>query len=252
LKNEQDPCTTNIFEYEPGKNTFSCMLVGLLLIISFFKKIKQNSDGSTSQSKELPNWLKKLPNRLTFLRILCIPVVVYLMSLGEVAQESGHFGMIKPIIPSMTDIAAALVFALAALTDFFDGWIARKFNVETVLGKLLDPLADKLLVVSAMVILVEKHRMDGLVAVIIIVRDLGINAIRLAAIEDGIQITSNIVGKTKTTFQDLGIIGLTVCGTLWLIPFHYIGQLFIMLALAASLISGCQYLYDYAKHLKKN
>jgi len=225
--------------------------VRLLLILSFFKNNKQSLDESSTGNKNLPNWLKKLPNRLTFLRIMCIPVVVYLMSLGEVASESGHFGIINPIKnPSMTDIAAAIVFAVAAITDFFDGWIARKFNVETVLGKLLDPLADKLLVVSAMVILVEKHRMDGLIAVIIIVRDLGINAIRLAAIEDGIQIPSSFIGKTKTTFQDLGIIGLTICGTLWFIPFHYIGQFFIMLALAASLISGIQYLYDYAKQLK--
>ena len=252
MKNEQDTCTTNRVGFEPGKIQFVRMLARLLLSLSFFKKNKQFSDGNTTHSKGLPNWLKKLPNRLTYLRIMCIPVVVYLMSLGEVAQESGHFGMIKPITPSMTDIAAAIVFSVAALTDFFDGWIARKFNVETVLGKLLDPLADKLLVVSAMVILVEKHRMDGLVAVIIIVRDLGINAIRLAAIDDGIQIPSNIIGKTKTTFQDLGIIGLTVCGTLWFVPFHYIGQFFIMLALAASLISGCQYLYDYAKQLKKS
>jgi len=225
--------------------------VRLLLILSFFKNNKQSLDETSTGNKNLPNWLKKLPNRLTFLRIMCIPVVVYLMSLGEVASESGHFGIINPIEnPSMTDIAAAIVFAVAAITDFFDGWIARKFNVETVLGKLLDPLADKLLVVSAMVILVEKHRMDGLIAVIIIVRDLGINAIRLAAIEDGIQIPSSFIGKTKTTFQDLGIIGLTICGTLWFVPFHYIGQFFIMLALAASLISGIQYLYDYAKQLK--
>lgn len=220
------------------------------MILPFLKNNKQSLDGNSTSAKELPNWLRKLPNRLTYLRIMCIPVVVYLMSLGEVAPESGHFGIIKPLTPSMTDIAAAIVFAIAAITDFFDGWIARKFNVETVLGKLLDPLADKLLVVSAMVILVEKHRMDGLIAVIIIVRDLGINAIRLAAIEDGIQIPSNIVGKTKTTFQDLGIIGLTICGTLWVVPLHYIGQFFIMLALAASLISGFQYLYDYARQLK--
>lgn len=214
------------------------------------KKYKQFSDANTSCPESLPIWLKKLPNRLTYLRILCIPIVVYLMSLGAVAQDSGHFELIKPVALSMTDIAAALVFSLAAITDFFDGWIARKFNIETVLGKLLDPLADKLLVVSAMVILVEKHRMDGFIAVIIIVRDLGINAIRLAAIDEGIQIQSNIIGKTKTTFQDIGIIGLIVCSTFYFIPFHYIGQFFIMLALAASLISGFQYLYDYAKQLK--
>ncbi|RDB35316.1 MAG: CDP-diacylglycerol--glycerol-3-phosphate 3-phosphatidyltransferase [Spirobacillus cienkowskii] len=224
--------------------------MGLFLNLTFFKNLKKTLNPSDLESGNIPSWIQKLPNRLTFLRILCIPVVVYLMSLGEVANESGHFGVIKPIQPSVTDIAAALVFSLAALTDFFDGWIARKFKVESFLGKLLDPLADKLLVVSAMVILVEKHRMDGVIAVIIIVRDLGINAIRLAAVDDGIQIASSFIGKTKTTFQDLGIIGLTVGGTLWFVPFHIVGQFFILLALAASLVSGIQYLYEYAKKLK--
>ena len=109
------------------------------MILSFFKNNKQSLDESSTGNKNLPNWLKKLPNRLTFLRIMCIPVVVYLMSLGEVASESGHFGIINPIKnPSMTDIAAAIVFAVAAITDFFDGWIARKFNVETSINFWLD------------------------------------------------------------------------------------------------------------------
>ncbi|BBH51903.1 CDP-diacylglycerol--glycerol-3-phosphate 3-phosphatidyltransferase [Fluviispira sanaruensis] len=206
---------------------------------------------NNGKPENLPNWLKKLPNRLTYLRILCIPIVVYLMSMGEVAPSASHFFIIQPITPSASDIAAAIVFSIAAITDFFDGWIARKFRVETVLGKLLDPLADKLLVVSAMIILVEKHRMDGVIAVIIIVRDLGINAIRLSAIDEGIQIPSNFIGKTKTTFQDIGIVGLTVCGPLLFIPFHYIGQAFILLALAASVLSAGQYLFNYAMQLKK-
>ncbi|WP_161597633.1 CDP-diacylglycerol--glycerol-3-phosphate 3-phosphatidyltransferase [Fluviispira multicolorata] len=222
------------------------------MIFFLFKKNRQLQLENNSQPENLPMWLKKLPNRLTYLRILCIPIVVYLMSLGEVAPSPAHFFIIQPIVPSATDIAAAIVFSIAAITDFFDGWIARKFHVETVLGKLLDPLADKLLVVSAMIILVEKHRMEGVIAVIIIVRDLGINAIRLSAIDEGIQIPSNFIGKTKTTFQDLGIIGLTVCGPLLFVPFHYIGQIFVYLALAASLVSAGQYLYNYALQLKKH
>lgn len=198
-----------------------------------------------------PRWLKLLPNRLTYLRILCIPVVVYLMSYGSEAYETIRFWDVRPMTPTITDIIAAIVFAIAALTDFFDGWVARRFKLETMLGKLLDPLADKLLVVSALIILVEKHRMEGWVAVILIVRDLGINAIRLAAVDEGIHIPSNFIGKTKTTFLDLGIIGLIVYGNLWLIPFHYIGQIFILLAFLASIISAAQYMFDYGKQLKK-
>lgn len=200
--------------------------------------------------ENIPNWLRRLPNRLTYLRILCIPVVVYLMSYGDEANETIRFWDVKPLAPNITDIIAASVFSLAALTDFFDGWVARKFRIETMLGKLLDPLADKLLVVSALIILVEKHRMEGWVAVILIVRDLGINAIRLAAIDEGIHIPSGFIGKTKTTFLDIGIIGLIVYGTLWGIPFHYVGHIFVLLALLASIISASQYLFDYGRQLK--
>lgn len=172
------------------------------------------------------------------------------MSYGDEANETIRFWDVKPLAPNITDIIAASVFSLAALTDFFDGWVARKFRIETMLGKLLDPLADKLLVVSALIILVEKHRMEGWVAVILIVRDLGINAIRLAAIDEGIHIPSGFIGKTKTTFLDIGIIGLIVYGTLWGIPFHYVGHIFVLLALLASIISASQYLFDYGRQLK--
>lgn len=201
--------------------------------------------------KHVPNWLRKLPNRLTFLRILCIPVVVYFMSYGDITEETWRFWEVKPISPSTTDVVAAIVFTVAAMTDYFDGLIARKFQIETMLGKLLDPLADKLLVVSAMIILVEKHRMEGWIAVVIIVRDLGINAIRLSALDENIHIPSNFIGKTKTTFLDIGIVGLIIYGYVWIIPFHYVGHIFIQLALAVSIISAVQYLMSYAKQLRE-
>jgi CDP-diacylglycerol--glycerol-3-phosphate 3-phosphatidyltransferase len=214
------------------------------------KSICYSNNETSSIQPPIPLWLAKLPNRLTFLRIFCIPVVVYLMTFGDIADETWRFWDVKPILPSATDILAAIVFAIAAITDFFDGMIARKFNIETMLGKLLDPLADKLLVVSALIILVEKHRMEGWIAVILIVRDLGINAIRLSAIDEGIQIPSNAIGKTKTAFLDIGIVGLIVYGFIWKIPFHYIGHIFIALALAVSILSALQYLKDYAHQLK--
>lgn len=195
-------------------------------------------------------WLKKLPNRLTYLRMLCVPVVIYLLTFSESAQEYWLFWKTPPLIPSTLDIIAASLFWFAALTDVFDGLIARKFNIETVLGKLLDPLADKLLVVSTMVLLVENHRLNGVLAVILIVRDLGINAVRLAAHEDGIHINSNWIGKIKTVFLDIGIGGLIINGYLLYIPFHILGPFFIYLALIASLVSAAQYLIEYSKHLR--
>ena len=217
---------------------------------SFLCQINYSLDESGQQTKKISPWLQKLPNRLTFLRILCIPIVVYLMTLAGTAEENWQFWKLNPVATSMTDFLAAFVFAIAALTDFFDGYIARKFQIETMLGKLLDPLADKLLVVSAIIILVEKHRMEGWVAVVLIVRDLGINAIRLAAIDEGIHIPSNIIGKTKTALLDIGIIGLIIYGNIWSIPFHLLGHIFIILALTVSVISAFQYLYQYAAQLR--
>lgn len=189
-------------------------------------------------------WLRRLPNQLTWLRIFCIPLVVVLMLRGEAIQpDSVH-------IPASVDAWAALIFSLAAITDFFDGWLARRFGVETVLGKLLDPLADKLLVVSAIIILVEKHRLAGWIAVVLIVRDLGINAIRISAMEDNITISSSWIGKTKTALLDIGIVGLIVHGQLWGIPFTIIGEFFVWFALAASLLSAFQYLWNYAQSLR--
>ncbi|MES2616132.1 MAG: CDP-alcohol phosphatidyltransferase family protein, partial [Bdellovibrionota bacterium] len=114
----------------------------------FNKCINYSNNEISLEQKKIPPWLRKLPNRLTYLRILCIPVVVYLMTYGDLADETWRFWDVKPISPSSTDIIAAIVFSVAAITDLFDGLIARKFQIETMLGKLLDPLADKLLVVS--------------------------------------------------------------------------------------------------------
>lgn len=201
---------------------------------------------SQAPAPQVSNWLRKLPNQLTWLRIACIPVVVILMLEGATVTD----GM--PFVPTTVDILAAVVFALAAITDFFDGWLARRFGVESVLGKLLDPLADKLLIVSALIILVEKHRLAGWIAVILIVRDLGINAIRITAMEENIIISSNWIGKTKTAFLDVGIVGLTVHGSLGFWPFLTVGRLAIWLALVASLVSAAQYLLDYARALKSS
>jgi CDP-diacylglycerol--glycerol-3-phosphate 3-phosphatidyltransferase len=177
------------------------------------------------------------------LRILCIPAVVLLMLDGNSVDRG------VPHVISTTDILAAVVFALAALTDFFDGFIARRYGVETVLGKLLDPLADKLLVVSALIILVEKHRLEGWIAVLLIVRDLGMNAIRISAMEEDILIPSSWIGKTKTAFLDVGIVGLAVYGTVGGFSFALIGKACMWAALVASLVSAAEYLYGYARRL---
>lgn len=198
-------------------------------------------------SQNVAPWLRRLPNQLTFLRIALIPIIVFLMNQGDMVGGISH------ALPwSYTNIAAGTLFAIAAITDFFDGWIARKYGVETILGKLLDPLADKLLVVSALVILVEKHRLAGWLAVLLIVRDLGISAIRLAAYEDKIMISSSWLGKTKTLFLDVGIVGLAVWSTWGVFSFSWWGMVSMWLALVVSLWSAGEYVFNYARALKSN
>lgn len=190
-------------------------------------------------------WLRRLPNQLTLLRILCIPLVVLLMLQGE------HYVAGQPFEVKTTDGWACFVFSVAAITDFLDGYLARRFGVETLLGKLLDPLADKLLVVSALIILVDQHRMASWIAVVLIVRDLGINAVRIAAMEENIFIHSSWIGKTKTFLLDIGIAFLMVNGTiLTYLDCRLIGLAFVWLALVSSVWSAVQYLYDYAKKTK--
>ena len=207
-----------------------------------------------SEPATVPRWLQKLPNQLTFLRILCIPIVVYLLIYSQdapVVAFNLYFFKTSVITPGLIEIIAGWVFGLAALTDFFDGWIARRFKTETILGRLLDPLADKLLVVSCLIILVEKHRLFGWVAALLIVRDLAMNAIRISALDDGILIPSNSLGKLKTVFQTLGIIGLIVYGQHWGLPFNLIGYGFIFLAVVVSIVSAVQYLTSYVRQVKE-
>lgn len=219
-----------------------------MFLKSILHSQQESSEGGRSPfgkaASLAPLWLRRLPNQLTWLRIFCIPIVVVLMLQG--AMYTGEV-----FEPQRADIWAAAVFGLAAMTDFLDGWIARRFGVESLMGKLLDPLADKLLVVSALIILVGQQRLAGWIAVVLIVRDLGINAIRIAALEENIMINSSWIGKTKTALLDFGIVGLVINGTvLYVIPFRLLGLIFVWTAMVASVISAIQYLWEYAKKSK--
>ena len=128
-----------------------------------------------------------LPNKLTVLRVLMIPFFVVFM-LTDIGGSCGKY------------ISLAL-FALASLTDLLDGKIARKYNLVTNFGKFMDPLADKLLVCSAMICLVETERLAAWIVIVIIAREFIISGFRLVASDNGVVIAASYWGKFKTTFQ---------------------------------------------------
>ena len=131
-----------------------------------------------------------LPNALTLLRILAVPVVVVAL-LGETPNG---------------DALAAVVFALAALTDGLDGYFARSRDAVTTFGKLMDPLADKLLIIGALVSLVSLDRLEAWVAMVIIAREIAVTILRTIAAERGIVIAASWLGKLKTVLQIAAVI----------------------------------------------
>ena len=133
-----------------------------------------------------------LPNKLTVLRVLMIPFFVVFMLMN--------------IVPGMDKWIALAIFVVASLTDLLDGKIARKYNLVTNFGKFMDPLADKLLVSSAMICLVEMGRLPAWIVIIIISREFIISGFRLVASDSAIVIAASYWGKFKTVFQMVMII----------------------------------------------
>lgn len=137
-----------------------------------------------------------LPNKLTLLRILLVPVFVFLL--------------LCPILREANKWVVLAIFCMACLTDFLDGKIARKYNQITDFGKFMDPLADKLLVCSALICLIDLGKLPSWFVVIVIAREFVVSGLRLIAVDNGIVIAASWWGKFKTTFQMTLIILLLV------------------------------------------
>jgi CDP-diacylglycerol---glycerol-3-phosphate 3-phosphatidyltransferase len=161
-----------------------------------------------------------VPNVLTMLRILAVPVLVVAL-LDETPDG---------------DVIAAAVFALAALTDGLDGYIARRREEVTTFGKLMDPLADKLLVIAALISLVSLDRLAAWIAMVIIARELAVTGLRSVAAERGVVIAASWLGKVKTLVQIAAIICLIAFdpSPVWVDVLLYV-------AVAVTVISGADY-----------
>ncbi|WP_171016768.1 CDP-diacylglycerol--glycerol-3-phosphate 3-phosphatidyltransferase [Pseudalkalibacillus caeni] len=180
-----------------------------------------------------------LPNKITVSRICLIPVfMIFLLaplSLGEVT-------ITNEVIP-VSHLIATTIFIIASVTDWIDGHLARKHNLVTNLGKFLDPLADKLLVTSAFVSLVELGGAPAWIVIVILSREFGVTGLRLVAASEGEVLAASQLGKLKTWIQIVAIIALLLHN----VPFSGIGLPFADIALWAALIitvySGWDYFY---------
>ena len=178
-----------------------------------------------------------LPNKLTIFRvILIVPFVVLLLG-----GNAGWFGS-NVLIPNVIALA---IFIIASLTDLADGKIARKYNLVTNFGKFMDPLADKLLVCSALIALVEMGRIPSWVVIIIISREFIISGFRLIASDNGVVIAASYWGKFKTTFQMVMVCLMLINvpgGIAWWPWLDVLTQVIMWIALVLTVVSLIDYL----------
>lgn len=174
-----------------------------------------------------------IANKLTVLRMIAVPVFIFLLLSGM-------------------DVVALLVFALAAYTDFLDGYLARKLGLITKFGKFMDPIADKLLVTSALVCFVELGRLPSWVVIIILSREFIVSILRTIAASENIVIAASIWGKLKTISQMIMVLILLMHNApfeQWGIPMD---QIWIGIATVLTVISGVDYLWKHRYVLSEN
>jgi len=178
-----------------------------------------------------------LPNKLTFSRILMIPIFIILLS---VPFDWGSWDIGATQLP-VADFIAALIFIIAAGTDWVDGYYARKYNLVTNLGKFMDPLADKLLVSAALILLIEMGLAPAWVVIIIISREFAVTGLRTIAAAEGIVLAAGQMGKLKTATQMIAIAVLLLHN----FPFSYIdfpfGTIMLYISLFFTVVSGVDY-----------
>jgi CDP-diacylglycerol--glycerol-3-phosphate 3-phosphatidyltransferase len=170
-----------------------------------------------------------LPTALTLSRIVLIPVFMFTVY--------------------MHPLFGAFIFSIASLTDFLDGYLARRSGDITKFGIILDPIADKFLVISALIVLVDMERLAAWIAITIIVREFLVTGLRVVALSKDIVIAAELGGKIKTTIQIIAILCLILGRSIFNIDLYDIGLVLIWAALFLSIISGIQYTISFGKKI---
>ncbi|TSK05898.1 MAG: CDP-diacylglycerol--glycerol-3-phosphate 3-phosphatidyltransferase [Geobacter sp.] len=192
-----------------------------------------------------PAQIMNLPNILTMVRIAAIPLLCVLLLSPE--RETGFW--------------AAALFAAASVTDWLDGYLARKMQIVTVFGKFLDPIADKLIVMAALIMILPFDRVPAWMVLVILGREMIITGLRGIASTEGIVIAASNLGKFKTIFQLVAIIGLLlhydyhwffgIDHPLLVVNMHNVGMFYLWIATVITIWSGVDYLYKFVRVIVK-
>ena len=186
-----------------------------------------------------------LPNKLSILRICMIPVFTAVFYLTVIPYNY---------------VISAVIFVLAAATDFLDGYIARKYNMVTNLGKFLDPIADKVLVSTALIVLITLPNvlspLWAIAVAVILARELIVSGFRTVAASRNLVLAADKVGKVKTFFQDTAIAVLLVaaqgfCANMSVCPITLVGQILLGIAVVLTIVSGINYIVKNRQVLKE-
>jgi CDP-diacylglycerol--glycerol-3-phosphate 3-phosphatidyltransferase len=176
------------------------------------------------------------PNALTAARLLAIPVII--LSLGLAAQT-------RPVAA-----LTAVIYLLAALSDLLDGYLARKYDNESNLGRFLDPMADKLLASSALIMMIPLGHVPAWVVFMIVAREMAVTSLRAIAAERGLVISASAQGKQKTLAQNIAVFCLLWHHQLLWADTHRVGLAILYVALIATYWSGLLYFHHFFKELR--
>lgn len=200
-----------------------------------------------------------LPNILTMGRIFAIPFVVLGILMSEYRPGVPGGSVAYSLMESQIYCWLSLgLFGLAAVTDYLDGYLARTWNMVTLIGKFLDPVADKLLVLATLVALVQLGRVDAWIVILIIMREVSINSLRTLAVSEGLTVNVIKAGKFKTAFQMFGI-GALIIHYEYSVPlfpnmdtveFNLLGNAFILISLGFSVVSAVSYFRSFIRAIE--
>jgi CDP-diacylglycerol--glycerol-3-phosphate 3-phosphatidyltransferase len=185
----------------------------------------------SQENKEIFN----LPNCITMVRIAVMPVLFFLL------LSPGRF----------FSLVIAILFIVASITDLLDGYVARRYNIVTKMGKLLDPIADKLLISAAMIVMIPIGRIPAWMVAIFVVRDIFVDGLRSIASSEGLIIQARALGKQKTLCQVIAVSALLIHYPIFGIDAHIVGMAILYIALILTVWSGTDYYKQFHRDVIK-